>query len=83
MASMGYTTGPVGTLWYLLGIELTGVFGGIIALSRLPERWFEGKFDYFFNSHNVMHLLVLIAPIVLHCGTVMDFEWMQTAKCLV
>ena len=83
MASIGYTTGPVGTLWYLLGVELIGLFSGVINLSCLPEKWFEGKFDYFFNSHNVMHLFVLIAPIILHRGTVMDFQWMQTAKCLV
>ena len=81
MTYLGYTTGPVGTIWYLCGIELTGLVGGLINLSRLPEKLFQGKFDYFFNSHNIMHLVVLIAPAMLHGGTVMDFEWMQKAKC--
>lgn len=81
MTSMGYTTGPLGTIWYLLGVEIIGLIGGIINVSRLPERWYQGKVDYFFNSHNIMHIFVLIAPAVLHGGTVMDFEWMQNAEC--
>ena len=83
MANVGYTTGPLDTLYYLLGIELIGLFGGLLNLSRLPERFFQGKMDYFFNSHNLMHLFVLLAPSILHRGTVMDFEWMQTAECPV
>ena len=83
MTNMGYMTGPLGTLWYLLGVEMIGLFGGLLNLSRLPERYFQGKMDYFFNSHNIMHLLVLLAPALLHSGTVMDFEWMQSTECPV
>ena len=83
MTNMGYTTGPLGTLWYLLGVEMIGLAAGLFNLSRLPERYFHGRMDYFFNSHNIMHLFVLIAPVLLHGGTVMDFEWMQNAKCPV
>ena len=83
MTNMGYMTGPLGTLWYLLGVEMIGLFAGLLNLSRLPERYFQGKMDYFFNSHNIMHLFVLLAPALLHRGTVMDFEWMQSAECPV
>ena len=81
MAYLGYTTGPLGTIWQLFGVEMTGVFAGVINVSYMPEKWFQGKCDYFLNSHNIMHLFVLIGVVMLHGGTVMDFEWMQDVKC--
>ncbi|XP_028405998.1 progestin and adipoQ receptor family member 4-like [Dendronephthya gigantea] len=81
MTTLGYTTGPQGTIWYTIGVEMIGLIGGIVNLSRLPERFYQGRMDFFFNSHNIMHLIVLTAPYVLHSGTVMDFEWMETVEC--
>lgn len=82
MTSWGYTSGPLGTIWYMLGVEMVGVISAILNLAHLPEKWFRGRFDYFLSSHNIMHLVALIAPALLHCGTVMDFQWMQKEKCL-
>ena len=81
MTTLGYTTGPLGTIWYAIGVEMVGLFASIINFSYLPEKLFEGKLDYFFNSHNIMHLFILIGPAVLHSGTVIDFEWMQLVEC--
>jgi predicted membrane channel-forming protein YqfA (hemolysin III family) len=67
----------------MLGIEMIGLCGAILNLSCVPERYFHGKLDCFFNSHNIMHLLVLLGPLLLHSGIVMDFEWMKNAKCPV
>ena len=83
MTTLGYTTGPLGTIWYTMGVEMIGLLGVLMNLSRFPERFFQGKVDYFFNSHNIMHLMVLTAPYVLHSGTVMDFQWMETIECPV
>ncbi|XP_028406100.1 progestin and adipoQ receptor family member 4-like [Dendronephthya gigantea] len=81
MSILGYTTGPLNTFRYIIGGEMIGVLGGIINVSRLPERWFQGRVDYFFNSHNIMHIVVLFAPVMSHAGTVMDFEWMERVEC--
>ena len=81
MSLLGYTTGPLGIIWYTMGGEMIGLLGGITNMSRLPERWFQGRVDYFFNSHNIMHIIVLVAPAVSHIGTVMDFEWMERVEC--
>ncbi|XP_028406101.1 progestin and adipoQ receptor family member 4-like [Dendronephthya gigantea] len=81
MTTLGCTTGPLSTIWYAIGIEMVGLFASIINFSCFPEKVFVGKLDYFFNSHNIMHLFILIGPAVLHSGTVMDFEWMQLVEC--
>ena len=81
MKSVGYMTGPLGTTWYMLGIEMIGLCSAIVNLACIPERYFHGKLDYFLNSHNIMHLFVLLGPVLMHSGTVMDFEWMKNAEC--
>ena len=53
----------------------------LINTCRFPEKWLGGKLDYLFNSHNIMHIMVLICLIPLHLATVADFKWMETAKC--
>lgn len=54
--------------------------GGAINASRLPERWFTptakgkfGMFDYWLNSHQLMHILVTIAMLHLHLGATADY----------
>ena len=81
LKSVGYMTGPLGTTWYMLGIEMTGLCAAIVNLSCVPERYLHGKLDYFFNSHNIMHIFVLLGPVLMHSGTVIDFEWMKNAEC--
>lgn len=39
---------------------LTGL-AFVFYIARIPERWFTGKFDFFGHSHNLWHLLVLVA----------------------
>jgi len=40
------------------------VVGAILYANRIPERWFPGKFDYWFQSHQIFHVLVVLAAIV-------------------
>ncbi|CAG0886144.1 unnamed protein product [Cyprideis torosa] len=35
--------------------EALPVFGSVIAVLRVPERWYPGTFDYICNSHNIFH----------------------------
>ena len=81
LARNGYTTANTDTVWCLIVAELFGMFGSLINTSRFPEKWLGGKLDYLFNSHNIMHIMVLICLIPLHLATVVDFKWMETAKC--
>lgn len=82
LAWSGYITAKFEAVWFLLAMELCGFFGGLMNVARIPERWISGKFDFVCNSHNIMHVIVLICPVLLHCGTVLDIEWMKSATCL-
>jgi len=38
------------------------MLGGFINAFRIPERWIgAGPLDYFGNSHNIMHVIVVLA----------------------
>ena len=30
--------------------------GALVYAQRVPERWFPGKFDLFFHSHQIFHV---------------------------
>jgi adiponectin receptor len=53
--------------WYLGGV--TYVIGGIIYITRFPEKKFPGKFDYFGSSHQIFHFAVVIAAYFHYLGS--------------
>ncbi|KFB48919.1 AGAP000844-PA-like protein [Anopheles sinensis] len=48
---------------------------------HIPEKWFPGSVDIYLNSHNIMHVLVVVAVYSMHQATIRDIEWMQRAEC--
>ncbi|KAI9366866.1 HlyIII-domain-containing protein [Zopfochytrium polystomum] len=54
-------------LMYLIG---AGIFAG-----RIPERWFPGKFDIWFQSHQIFHVLVVSAAITHYNGVIFVYRW--------
>ncbi len=57
---------------YLL-IELIIILSSVyIYAQRIPERWFIGKFDIYFSSHQILHVLVVIGAI-LHYMTIVTW----------
>jgi adiponectin receptor len=40
------------------------VVGALLYAMRIPERWFPGRCDYYFQSHQFFHTLVVIAALV-------------------
>ena len=53
--------------WYLGGISY--ILGGIIYISRLPEKRYPGKFDYFGSSHQLFHIFVVIGALFHYLGS--------------
>ncbi len=43
-----------------LSLSIINFCGVAVYAARIPERWFPGRFDHLGQSHNWMHLLVLI-----------------------
>jgi adiponectin receptor len=63
--------------WFLLpaSVAQAHVFGSLlmialyaagvtIYLTKVPERWFPGRFDVFLHSHQLWHLFSLVAALV-------------------
>jgi len=42
------------------------VLGGAIGAMHIPEKWFPGYLDFYLNSHNIMHILVVVAVYSMH-----------------
>ena len=71
---------PRAIIYYIL-MDLAALIGGILNVSRFPEQYIPGKFDFCFNSHNIMHVVVTLCPVLLHWGTMLDFNWMAKYQC--
>ena len=73
-------------------MQLTAVAGAVINVSRIPEKWLfpkggpEGKcrkagvFDYWLNSHQLMHLLVLCSLAFKYMGMAADYRYRKELK---
>ncbi|XP_063705571.1 progestin and adipoQ receptor family member 4 [Culicoides brevitarsis] len=61
--------------------DSVSLVGGVIGAMHIPEKWFPGAVDMWLNSHNIMHILVVMAVYSMHQATVLDIEWMVNGKC--
>ncbi|KAG8721112.1 hypothetical protein FRC08_015606 [Ceratobasidium sp. 394] len=52
----------MGLLW-LIASGMLYVVGALIYASRMPERWYPGRFDYFGASHQIFHVCVVLAAL--------------------
>lgn len=59
------------------------VLGGIIYILRIPERLKPKTFDYFGNSHNIFHFLILIAAFIHFLGSIQCYQYRKTHPCFI
>ena len=52
-----------GTQLYV-GVEVTGILGGLLNVARFPECLAPGRFDILFNSHQLMHVLTAMCQVI-------------------
>lgn len=55
--------------------------GAAVGAMYIPEKWFPGAVDLYLNSHNIMHVMVVVAVYSMHIATKMDLRWMAKAQC--
>jgi len=53
--------------WLLL-MAVLYIGGAVLYAVRVPERWFPGKCDIWFQSHQIFHMMVIVAAFVHYHG---------------
>jgi adiponectin receptor len=61
-------------LWSCVGLAIMDFLGGAMYTTRVPERWFPGKLDLLGQSHNWMHLLVMLGALIRLEGLLKVYE---------
>ncbi|XP_034179073.2 progestin and adipoQ receptor family member 4 [Osmia lignaria lignaria] len=69
--------GSPDALLHIVLQDLIAVVGAIIGAMRIPEKWIPGKLDLALNSHNLMHVLVVLAVCSMHAATLQDLAWIS------
>ena len=52
----------------LYGLYLMYSIGGFVYVSRFPEAYFKLNFDYIGNSHNIMHVFIILGATIFYFG---------------
>ncbi|OMJ24536.1 Adiponectin receptor protein [Smittium culicis] len=60
---------------YLTPMALFYIAGALIYGARIPERWFPGKFDIYFHSHQIFHFFVVFAAAFHYIGVINALHW--------
>lgn len=53
-----------GAIPYLVVLTIVLEVGRRTYSKHVPEKWAPGQFDYFFNSHQIMHVMALLAHLL-------------------
>lgn len=64
----------IGLSWLVLQGALY-ITGAVIYAARVPERWKPGQFDLFGSSHQIFHVLVLLAAAAHLTGLLKAFDY--------
>ncbi|EIN08395.1 HlyIII-domain-containing protein [Punctularia strigosozonata HHB-11173 SS5] len=60
---------------YLIASGALYIFGALLYANRIPERFAPGRFDYFFASHQLFHLCVVLAALAHYGGVLKAFDY--------
>lgn len=78
---LGAGAGSPASLRLFFTMDLLAALGGLINVSHVPERFRPGCFDYWGNSHQIMHVLVVGSILYLHWGMLEDLAWVKNYQC--
>ncbi|CAL8087251.1 unnamed protein product [Calicophoron daubneyi] len=66
-------------LGWLLLMAVLYISGAVIYAVRIPERFYPGKFDIWFQSHQIFHVFVVLAALV-HLNGIMQLAEYRMSK---
>lgn len=59
----------------------TYIVGAYIYATKIPEKWFPGKFDYWWHSHMIWHIFVVAATMWHYSAVYHAHEWRTNFPC--
>lgn len=65
----------------LLLMGLLYTLGAIIYATKFPERFYPGRFDVWFSSHQLWHICVVAAALVHFVNALQHYEWRWNTTC--
>lgn len=77
----GFVNKPYLIYWYLGGISY--VLAGLFFVLRIPEKYFPYTFDYWGNSHNLLHTFVVLGFVLHYLGALDSYYYRLNNKCPV
>ncbi|GAU93702.1 hypothetical protein RvY_05600-2 [Ramazzottius varieornatus] len=60
-----------GSLYWILTMGALYLLGALCYAARVPERWYPGQFDIWFHSHQIFHVLVVLAALIHYQGVML------------
>ncbi len=63
-----YKVFTVGAFFWFILTGALYIIGAYLYAARIPEKWFPGKFDIWFQSHQIFHVFVVAAAFVHYHG---------------
>ena len=67
-------------IFYYLLLEVLNTLSVVVNTLHIPERWMSGRFDYFLNGHQLMHISTTTALFVFKTGFIIDMEWVNSGQ---
>ena len=68
-------------LWLELLMGACYLSGAVIYARAVPEKWKPGKFDLWFSSHNIFHVLVVMGAVVHYRAALVLLAWRDHHGC--
>jgi adiponectin receptor len=65
----------------LLLMGLLYTLGAIIYATKFPERFYPGRFDVWFSSHQLWHICVVAAALVHFANALQQYQWRWNTTC--
>jgi adiponectin receptor len=64
-----------------LNVAFCYLLGSFIYGSRMPERFFPGKLDYLFHSHQIWHVFVVLGAVLMYVNGLELLHWRLDHGC--
>jgi len=68
-------------LWLELLMGACYLSGAVIYARAVPEKWKPGRFDLWFSSHNIFHVLVVMGAVVHYRAALVLLAWRDHHGC--